>query len=394
MTRHVLAALLLLAALAPAQRTWIVDNVNPVGADFTDLPPAVAAASHGDTILIRGNIGGFSSTDVDKAVHIASTLAGGGVGFRGDLKIHGIPAGMRCSLQAVMSVVINRRMSIDIHDNPGSVVLDRMDGDIRRISNSGQVAIRIGTSGPIEITSSSVTLQDTNVYGGGGSSSMPWAIKLTGSNLTVVDSWIEGGWATWLPYPSCQVISPATPGIVSIDSNIVVTGVTGRMPVGGLMIDPPLACNFNYQAPGIDATRGTVTLHAGMPYATKVVGTATVRTTYSPPLLLTTEFYTTIARSVRLSVPGPAGSLVAILASAPMPPVETGIGMLWLDPSHLLTVAAAQIDSTGIYSLTTSLGPNIPTGFPVMFQALMLTPKPELLLSSPAVRMATTWWKL
>ena len=54
-----------LAAPCAAQRTWLVDSSGGPGVDFTDLPPAVAAASPGDTILLRWGTGapyGFDLT--------------------------------------------------------------------------------------------------------------------------------------------------------------------------------------------------------------------------------------------------------------------------------------------------------------------------------------------
>jgi hypothetical protein len=47
------AALALLLASLPGQRTWIVDASNGPGTDFTDLPPAVVAAAAGDHLLVR-----------------------------------------------------------------------------------------------------------------------------------------------------------------------------------------------------------------------------------------------------------------------------------------------------------------------------------------------------
>ena len=297
MKYHLLAAIMLMATQMPGQRYWIVDSVNPVGADFTDLPPAVAAAAHGDTILIRGSYG-LSGTDINKAVNIAQLGPGQGLGFLGDVSIHGIPAGMRCSLLGTSSALINKRIKLDIYDNQGSVVLDRMTADVRRISNSAHVVIRVGTSNAIEITNSNVALHDTNVSGS-RILGLPMAIKLTNSSLTLVDSAVRGADADWLPFPYCQVLAQAAPGIVSVDSNIVVTGLQ-YTPTGGVMIDASGWCNFNYIAPGIDATRGTLTVHAGMSNTPTIVGTATVRTKYSPPLLLD-EFPFADARSVRLT---------------------------------------------------------------------------------------------
>jgi hypothetical protein len=80
--RNALAALLALAAGAasPAQggMTWIVDQANGAGAHFTDIPPAVAAAADGDTILIRS--GSYSGFATGKALTV---LGEGAVAIRG-----------------------------------------------------------------------------------------------------------------------------------------------------------------------------------------------------------------------------------------------------------------------------------------------------------------------
>ncbi len=382
MNHRLLAVTLLLAGQVFGQRYWIVDSVNPVGADFTDLPPAIAAAAHGDTILIRASYG-LSGADINKAVNIAQLGPGQGLGLLGDLKIHGIPSGMRCSLLGTGSALISRRVSIDIYDNQGSVVLDRMTADVRRISNSAHVVIRVGTSSAIEITNSNVALHLTNVYGN-RSIGLPMAIKLTNSILCLNECTIWGSDANWTPYPLCQVIDPPAPGIVAVASNVYVTG--SASPIGGFLRDLVTGCGFNENAPGFVTTGGTITVDSKT-IPPIVTGTATVRTQYFPALNLE-EFPFADARSVKLTTPGPTGSLVAILASVPMPPVDTGIGLLWLDPACLLTLAVGQIDASGKYSLATTLGPNIPPGFPVMFQSVVLTPKPEIVLSSPTVRMA------
>lgn len=54
-----------LAASASAQRIWIVA---PTGGDFTTLPPAIAAASPGDSILVRQTV--TEATVIDKGVSV------------------------------------------------------------------------------------------------------------------------------------------------------------------------------------------------------------------------------------------------------------------------------------------------------------------------------------
>lgn len=72
---------LLLAAMperVSAQRTWVVDAFNGAGADFRDLPPAVLAASPGDTLRVRR--GGYNGFTTGKPLKIlAESVAGGGL---------------------------------------------------------------------------------------------------------------------------------------------------------------------------------------------------------------------------------------------------------------------------------------------------------------------------
>ncbi|MFQ5505707.1 MAG: hypothetical protein ACE5F1_13055 [Planctomycetota bacterium] len=61
--------ILSLASLGSAQRTWIVDAANGAGTDFKDIPPALAAASDGDRILVRK--GTYTPGTTGKALRMA-----------------------------------------------------------------------------------------------------------------------------------------------------------------------------------------------------------------------------------------------------------------------------------------------------------------------------------
>src|SRR5687768_16182944 len=80
-----------LGASLDAQRTWNVDEANGVGTDFTDLPPALLAATHGDTILIRK--GAYTPGSTNKGV---SLLGEPGAVLRsslGTFRVAGLPRG-------------------------------------------------------------------------------------------------------------------------------------------------------------------------------------------------------------------------------------------------------------------------------------------------------------
>ena len=60
----------LVVGVLPAQRTWIVDKKGGPGVDFTDIPPAIAAATAGDRIEVRANAQPYTSFTLSKvAVH-------------------------------------------------------------------------------------------------------------------------------------------------------------------------------------------------------------------------------------------------------------------------------------------------------------------------------------
>ncbi len=94
-------ALLGAATLASAQRTWIVDAANGANADYTDLPAAVAAARHGDRILLRP--GGYSPVTTGKGISILGS-PGVTIWLSRDFEIKGIPAGKSFVLQGCQLV--------------------------------------------------------------------------------------------------------------------------------------------------------------------------------------------------------------------------------------------------------------------------------------------------
>jgi len=93
MLRTLSLASLSLALLAPAgaaQMTWIVDANNGPGAHFTTLPPAIAASSSGDVILLRYG-GGYDASGA-VVTHGLSIIGSGGSTAILDLDVQ-VPAG-------------------------------------------------------------------------------------------------------------------------------------------------------------------------------------------------------------------------------------------------------------------------------------------------------------
>ena len=145
-----LRALLLLGlagADLPAQRIWRVHCANPPGTDFTDVPPAVAAAAPGDVIWViwdstRSCSQGFvySAPVIDKPITMIGINTygapgsgfGGGVLLQGLLEIRGVPSAHRVTINN-FGIVTPTAASlplpphgIHVHDCAGSVLLEKI----------------------------------------------------------------------------------------------------------------------------------------------------------------------------------------------------------------------------------------------------------------------------
>jgi hypothetical protein len=107
--------------LASAQTTWVVDDDPGPGVDFTDLPPAVAAAGIWDTIVVRDGL--YSSTVVDRGVRIVGEGASASW-ILWDLTVRDVPAGQ-------LVVIAGLRISddLDVERCDGLVVLEDVRAD-------------------------------------------------------------------------------------------------------------------------------------------------------------------------------------------------------------------------------------------------------------------------
>ncbi len=111
-----LAASALLASQALAGGvTWIVDAAGGAGANFTDIPSAIAAAAPNDAIVIRP--GSYASFVLDKPLRMRGAA---GVQVQGLSRVQNLPANTRCALTRIEF----QRLQID--DCDGGVVLEEL----------------------------------------------------------------------------------------------------------------------------------------------------------------------------------------------------------------------------------------------------------------------------
>lgn len=98
LAHSVLATIALVSTAIAQPATWVIDVANGPGADFTDLPTAVAAAVTGDTLVVRpGTYTGFETNQ-------GLTILGEPQGFQNvriliapgathTIRVHGLLAG-------------------------------------------------------------------------------------------------------------------------------------------------------------------------------------------------------------------------------------------------------------------------------------------------------------
>src|SRR5262245_6774486 len=227
--------LLLAIVLAVPQTTWIVDAHNGPGTNFTDLPPAVAVAAHGDTILVRDN-GGFPFYSGFQVSGKALTIRGAGAtgswlfnSTGNGAAISAVPAGTAFCLQGVK-----------IED---------------LTLTNGTLAVCNSSLRSTTVINGSVLAADCDFYGGsridyaGGRSYGLNGISLSSnSNLVAMRSTFRGGSGSGT---TCGTGGSGASGLSASDSAIILHscsvrgGISGsysigctvsELPVGGIVL--------------------------------------------------------------------------------------------------------------------------------------------------------------
>ncbi|MHC4921799.1 MAG: hypothetical protein ACYTKC_19700, partial [Planctomycetota bacterium] len=156
----------ILCSLAAAQpQTFVVDAAGGPGADFLDLPPAVAAAGHGDVLLVRkGAYLGFTTT---KGI----TIVGEGTPvLTSPIKVQGTLPGNAFALQGVKFDSGAATTPLRLQSCAGRLLIDRVtfaSGQNIRVDGCAEVEF-VGctsTQRPLLLTGSLVTLNDSSFTG-------------------------------------------------------------------------------------------------------------------------------------------------------------------------------------------------------------------------------------
>lgn len=176
---------LLSLVLAPAALadTWIVDSAGGPGVDFTDIQPAIEAASDGDVIVVA--TGNYTRFLLDKPLRIV-VETGGNASLQKDFAIiRDIPAGTTAAVGGL------QMQWMQVRDCAGTVSIDRCT--IRDAED--HAALRIDDSSLVIVSRTLAWGRDRGVDGGPGSDPGGWQRGAEFDTATVVvsQSSFEGG---------------------------------------------------------------------------------------------------------------------------------------------------------------------------------------------------------
>lgn len=355
---------LFLTALVPAQRTWIVDAAGGPGVHFPDIPPAVAAAQDGDTIVVRAANVGYQTVLMTKALRIVGVDAPRLVPDAA-LDVRGISAGKSF---AFVGFTFDPGPALRVADCAGPVILDGLHG---RPGFDNAFGLRIDRSTAVSV--SNCSLRGTQFQ-----PVQPTAVSVVDSGVVLTNCELRGPDLT-LPWSS------AATALRSLRSRIVLNGC---LVVGGRLLASPVDL-----APAVVAADGVLVATGG----TTIVGAGTLAIDGTTTAVVESAgaIRGAIATGVsvlRAQVPAssagqpllPRSVLHVRCAALPGDFVIQGVGLLrqpvsgpfgeeWLDPASMLVLDVGRV-TTGVRWVEVPLpfGRGALTGLTLASQALVL----------------------
>ena len=218
-----LLASLSLAPLAAAGQVWTVDD-DP-GADFTEIQPAIAAASAGDVILVKE--GFYPIFNLGKGLAIVAE-ADEDVRIDGSWRIESIPAGEFALLRGLRTAAIDRQGLI-VTECAGSVWVEDC---IIHAGHQPLITEQHQTDGVDVYLSADVVIARCDITGGHGSNigghGYPTdggnAVRAISSTVTVLDCTLRGGGGADAPHNEWWDGGSGGSGVQLVDSFGIVSG--------------------------------------------------------------------------------------------------------------------------------------------------------------------------
>lgn len=362
-------ALGLLTATGIAQRTWIVDAANGPGTDFTDLPPALTAATAGDRIVIRA--GSYTGGATEKPLRLVAE-PGAGLSVFNSLIVRRLPAGTAFEISGLRIESAPFGFGLHVLDNLGVVTLRDLTGPpltpvTVALRNNEYVALS-GHMPPVYATDSTLAVSSASIAPSGTGQD---ALKAIDCTIFVSDSTLTGG-------PGSPSGNPLASGP---GTGIYVTG--GTLRISGTVVaqgGPAMGLNPR-NAYGLAARDSDVTIDPGATFVGTLgpaIWTLGGQLTYVPvPGLGVTS--APPGGTVQAALTAPAGTPAVLAASAFAAVAPSVFGMLVLDPLSTVTVTSGTTSPQGVLGASIPVPPTASLrGTPVHFQGIVALPGLEL----------------
>lgn len=363
-------ALALLASATTAQQTWIVDQNQGPGTNFTDIQPAVDAASNGDTILVRDGVyGPFHASKTLRVLGSANTAVLGAA----PVLISDIPAGGTFVLDSLGSFLC----WLNLANNAGTV--HAADCTFNRLTaDACTLATFTGcTLGDTVVSSSVVSMAACDVQGTGSvTSALVPSVDVRHGTLLISASAVRGPDFRPGPGPMDLMNGPAlgldnARAVISAGSSLAAGN-----PLGGLGGRPSPAILATASELEIDPT-ATITGVLGAP----AIQSDRPTTTRTIPGLFAAGAPPGGTLTADLRAPPGLQAVVAI--SLPVPVVRLPFGDLALDPGSLFLAGSGTVPPSGLFAASLAV-PNLPIdGTPIAVQGVVLPPT-SVVLGAPA----------
>jgi hypothetical protein len=406
-TTWLLALLVLCSSCVRAQTVWRVNLAGGPVAHFTDLPPAVAAAQPGDTIICwiapaqaPNGWGGYTAPVIDKPIRLIGlttmtpSLPGmtTRVNIDGVIQVRNIALGETCVVSNVYLTTTFKTATqgIRCEDCAGSVVLDGVTFfnsgyaiEHLRVERCANVLMQgamctLGATGWF-VADSNLAIQRSQFWVSAGAFALPGLppvatnsfapLYLLRSTATLSNCTLRGHPGNIPPH----VWGPSWPA-VAMDASTVIVGPYGNLPQGQGFTG------------GVSGLSGTVVRRDPRSVVATPWGTSGMQVIVEPIHATATSFSVVADEPYTVWVDGPASGFALLGFDRLLPaPAPTPLGDLWLDPFRYTPVAIlALAPGTGQGSWSTRCPASAPVDIPFVFQSLTLAPDGTLAATLPS----------
>ncbi len=327
-----------LSAPLSAQTTWIVDAAGGPGAAFTDLPPAFAAATSGDKILVR--TGTYSGATTSAGINVQCE-PGVRLGSGQTVRIVGLPATERFSIVGLGTGATPLAMKVlAVADCDGQVVIDRLshlrgptlffiNGPVVSIRNSKWVSLNssaITDIWPIDIDGSEVHITNCSLQAIANGFSNTIGFKARNSFIAISETDVFGHNGTLGTEESAMMLDA---------SIVLVTGSGARSIRAGLSCGLLRPCVPTLFEPAIVATGNTILVRN--PTVPIGIVQYAVQIPLAFPALVSNG--ASLGNTMNNTLWPHATGNAIVVTSVPGPLRWTQLGPLWIEANHAVLFA-------------------------------------------------------